>query len=77
ISYDTQKRLCTDAFVANSTTTSKATHTSRKSGLNILSLAGVFDEYQSIAGRWLTSRKPGHYNSSLPIEALKTLVDFD
>lgn len=56
---------------------SQSTHASRKSGVNIMSLAGVSDEQQSIAKRWIASRKTGHYNSSLPHEALKALADFD
>ncbi|KAI8880899.1 hypothetical protein K501DRAFT_157374, partial [Backusella circina FSU 941] len=66
-----------DAFAAKSITISKATYTSKKSGVNIMSLAGVSDEQQSIAERWVCNRKTGHYNSSLPIEALKALANFD
>lgn len=77
ISYNTHSKVYDDAFIHNNIDTSKKTHASRKSAMNIMSLSGVNGDQQSIAGRWVQSRRVASYNSTLPIEALKSLADFD
>lgn len=77
IDYKTHSRSYTDVLGATFVGTSKVTHASRKSAMNIMAQKDVSSDQQSLAGRWVDNRRMGNYNSSLPIQAMKGLAGFD
>lgn len=77
IDYKTHSRSYTDVFGATSVETSKVTHASRKSAMNIMAQKDVSADQQSLAGRWVDNRRMGNYNASLPVQAMKSLAGFD
>lgn len=77
IKYKTHSRSYAEAFQATNIHTSKVTHASRKSALNMMAQQNVSSDQQGIHGRWVQDRRTGCYNSSVPVQALKSLAGFD